>query len=177
MNLDGKPVMMIDNYFPRAGGQFLLFANTTDIFLYDESTREVAYLTPRYETGTVSVTNGSAVVTGSGTTWGSDTIKAGDFIHVGATGETDPTATWYEVASVDSDTQLTLTANYTGATAGAGVRHPPDVYRRHSRLLGDGHFLRGVELHRGGRRRSLVRHQWRGPPRRLGRWHDAGVPA
>lgn len=77
MNLDGKPVMMIDNYFPRAGGQFLLFANTTDIFLYDESTREVAYLTPRYETGTVSVTNGSAVVTGSGTTWGSDTIKAG----------------------------------------------------------------------------------------------------
>lgn len=115
INLDGKPVVLIDNFFPRAGGQFLLFANTTDIYLYSEGSETVSYLTPRYETGTVSVSNGSPTVTGSATAWNGQ-IKAGDFIHIGATGETDPGADWYEIASVDSSTQITLTENYTGTT-------------------------------------------------------------
>lgn len=115
INLDNKPVVMIDNFFPRAGGQFLLFANTTDIFQFVEASNTVTYLTPRYETGTVDVTNGSAVVTGTGTSWATE-LKAGDFIHVGATGQTDPSATWYEILTVDSDTQVTLTANYAEAT-------------------------------------------------------------
>lgn len=116
INLDGKPVVMIDNFFPRAGGQFVLFANTTDIFLYDETNEKVTYLTRRYETGTVDVTNGSAVVTGTGTAWTSSDLKAGDFFHAGATGQTELTAVWYEIASVDSDTQITLTTNYAEAT-------------------------------------------------------------
>jgi len=116
LNLDGLPVMLIDNFFPRDGGQFLLLANTRDLFIYNEALETVSYLTPRYETGTVSVTNGSAVVTGSGTSWSGE-LKAGDAFHVGATGANDPTATWYTVAAVDSNTQITLTTNYAEATA------------------------------------------------------------
>ncbi|MBI3582367.1 MAG: hypothetical protein HY096_00270 [Nitrospinae bacterium] len=62
-----------------------------------------------YNTGTVSVTNGSAVVTGSGTTW-SDNIKKGDRFMV--TGNSNK----YYILSVDSNTQITLTANYGQAT-------------------------------------------------------------
>lgn len=116
LNLDNKPVTLIDNFFPRAGGQYLLLANTTDIFLFDESTSTVNYLSMRYETGTVDVTNGSPTVTGTGTSWLSE-LKAGDFMHVGAAGQNDPTATWYEISSVDSDTQVTLVSNYAEATA------------------------------------------------------------
>lgn len=62
-----------------------------------------------YSVGTVSVTNGSAIVTGSGTLWLAE-ITAGDGFTVAGTGVP------YTVASVDSDTQITLSANYAGAT-------------------------------------------------------------
>lgn len=61
----------------------------------------------QYRTGTVSVTNGSNIVTGEGTSWLSN-VEPGDlFTVVGHN-------FWYEVASVDSDTQLTLSANWPG---------------------------------------------------------------
>jgi len=63
----------------------------------------------QYQTGTVNVTNGSNVVTGSGTAWDVN-VAAGDLFKV--SGE----AAIYEIASVDSATQITLTANYAGAT-------------------------------------------------------------
>ena len=63
----------------------------------------------QYKTGTVSVTNGSATVTGSGTSWSGE-IAAGDlFTIVGDNA-------WYEVASVGSNTSITLSANYAGTT-------------------------------------------------------------
>ena len=63
----------------------------------------------QYKTGTVSVTNGSATVTGSGTGWSAE-IAAGDlFTIVGDNA-------WYEVASVGSNTSITLSANYAGTT-------------------------------------------------------------
>lgn len=63
----------------------------------------------QYKTGTVSVTNGSATVTGSGTLWSGE-IAAGDlFTIVGDNA-------WYEVASVGSNTSITLSANYAGTT-------------------------------------------------------------
>lgn len=61
-----------------------------------------------YRTGTVSVTNGSAVVTGSVTTWLS-TVKAGDAFR-------GPDGVDYEVLTVDSNTQVTLATNYGGST-------------------------------------------------------------
>lgn len=69
----------------------------------------------QYNTGTVSVTNGSATVTGSGTLWDGN-ITAGDLFTVASTG------TPYFVGSIDSDTQITLTANYAGTTA-SGVTY------------------------------------------------------
>lgn len=42
-------------------------------------------------------------------------LKAGDFITIGTTYSTDDT--WYEVETVDSDTAITITANYAGSTA------------------------------------------------------------
>lgn len=115
INLDNKPVTLIDNFFPRGGGQFLIFGNTTDLFLYDEGGEKATYLSRRYETGTVDVTNGSAVVSGTGTSWSTE-LKAGDFFHAGATGQIELTATWYEIQSVDSDTQITLTTTYAEGT-------------------------------------------------------------
>ena len=64
-------------------------------------------------TGTVAVTNGSAVVTGTGTAWAS-TVYAGDIFW-------GPQNTAYEVLSVDSNTQLTLASNYSGAGGAAGA--------------------------------------------------------
>jgi len=63
-------------------------------------------------TGTVTVASNSATVTGSGTAF-TDEIGVGDLLMV----TTDTTAN--RVLSITSDTELTLTANYAGADAGA----------------------------------------------------------
>lgn len=58
-----------------------------------------------YSVGSASFTNGSAVVAGASTNWLSN-AKAGDSIRLGTTGPL------YTILSVDTDTQLTLTAPY-----------------------------------------------------------------
>lgn len=116
LNLDGRSCIGIFNFFPSDGGNFLLFFNTTDCFEYDETNTKLLYLTPRYETGTVDVTNGSATVNGTGTSW-SGNLSSGDRIHVGATDQREQSATWYEIDSVDSDTELTLTETYNESTS------------------------------------------------------------
>lgn len=64
----------------------------------------------QYKTGTVSVTNGSVVVTGINTIW----VTNGQIGNLFTVGDD---RVWYEVASIDSDTQLTLSAPYAGTTA------------------------------------------------------------
>lgn len=115
VNLDNRPVTLIDEFNKRDGTKKTVFGNTTDLFQYDDNAKTIAYITPTYNTGTVDVTNGSATVSGTGTSWNSE-LKAGDYFHAGNNNQTDPTATWYEIASVDSDTQITLTSNYQEAT-------------------------------------------------------------
>ncbi len=116
------PVVLIDNLFLRGGGQILIFGTTKDLYKFDEGSELVAFLTPRYEAGTADPTNASAVVVG-GTAWDTN-LKVGDEMHFGATGQTDPEDTgnggWYEILTVDSAVQVTLTANYTGSS-GAGA--------------------------------------------------------
>ncbi|TVR78989.1 MAG: hypothetical protein EA405_13650 [Rhodospirillales bacterium] len=114
--LCGQAVMGIDNFFPTAGGQLLLFGTTRDLYRYRESEEDVVFINPRYEAGTIAVTNASATVTGTGTAWLAN-VEPGDFLHVGATGQTDPAAEWLEIATVVSDTELTLAAPYAGSTA------------------------------------------------------------
>ena len=68
----------------------------------------------QYSTGTASVTNGSATVTGSGTLWLANVSAADSFTIAGD-------GVMYDVASVDSDTQVTLSVNYAGVTAAGAV--------------------------------------------------------
>ncbi len=68
-----------------------------------------AGITTKYTTGTVTVTNASAVVTGASTVWSTNIVAADVF--KGSDGE------YYAIASVDSNTQITLGRNYDGTTA------------------------------------------------------------
>lgn len=63
----------------------------------------------QYKTGTVSVTNGSPTVTGTDTLWAG--LSTPLYFKIDQDGE--PV---YEVASVDSNTQITLAGNYQGTT-------------------------------------------------------------
>ncbi len=64
-----------------------------------------------YTTGTVTLTNGSSIVVGATTGWANQ-VKPGDIF-------TRDKQRLYEVASVDSNTQITLAENFAG-TGGAG---------------------------------------------------------
>ena len=65
--------------------------------------------TTTYTTGTIDVTNASQVVTGTTTAWTTH-CAAGDVLM-------GPDARLYNIASVDSNNQLTLDRNYAGSTA------------------------------------------------------------
>jgi len=68
----------------------------------------------QYKTGTATVTNGSPTVTGTNTLWLAN-VTAGDSFTVAGDG------VMYDVASVDSDTQITLSVAYAGVTASGVV--------------------------------------------------------
>lgn len=102
------PVTFIDNFFPRNLDEQLLFGTLTDIYRFNVATSNVVFLTPRYETGTAS-TSGTAV-TGIGTAWLAN-AKQGDQITFGTAGVTNPAATWFTIASVNTDLSITLTAS------------------------------------------------------------------
>lgn len=102
------PVTGMDNFVTRDNLKFLLIATTKDIFEFRPASNDVALLTPRYETGTVSGSGGSTTVTGTGTAWLAN-VKEGDRIHLGTSGQRDADAEWFDIAAVVSDTELTLT--------------------------------------------------------------------
>lgn len=74
-------------------------------------------MTPRYTTGTVSITNGTATLTGVGTDWLTRRIRAGQQVEL-----PDGSGAWYKILTVTSDTSITLTSNFTGTTL-AGADH------------------------------------------------------
>ena len=63
----------------------------------------------QYKTGTVTVTNDSAIVTGNGTLWVGN-VTVGDSFKVSGVNSI------LTVQSIDSNTQITLTTNWTGST-------------------------------------------------------------
>ena len=69
----------------------------------------------QYKIGTVTVVNGSNIVTGDGTVWLAN-ISVGDWFKI------DDISTIYQIASVDSDIQITLSVNYAGAN-GSGLAY------------------------------------------------------
>lgn len=80
--------------------------------------------------GTVSVTNGSATVTGTSTRF-LDQFKNGDSIYIN-------NAVYAKVSTRASNTSLTLTAVYTGTTAGAAPYTNPQTERGVFRLMENG---------------------------------------
>lgn len=62
-----------------------------------------------YDTGTVSVTNGSTAVVGSGTDFISAKVQVGEAFY-------GPDGKIYEIAAIVSSTSLTLADNYLGTT-------------------------------------------------------------
>ena len=68
----------------------------------------------QYSTGLASTTNNSPTVTGTNTLWLAN-VSAGDSFTVAGDG------VMYDVASVDSDTQVTLSVAYAGVTASGAV--------------------------------------------------------
>ncbi len=68
-----------------------------------------------YTIGTANFTHGSVIVTGAGTTW-NNALMAGGLI------KSNTDAVWYKIASVNSTTNLTLTAVYANA-GGAGMAY------------------------------------------------------
>lgn len=73
-------------------------------------------MTRFYTTGTITVTNNSPTVTGSGTAFIGN-VQPGDQIGIGKflNRQTAFPVKWYTVLTVDSNTQITLTANYAEA--------------------------------------------------------------
>lgn len=61
----------------------------------------------QYKSGTAEVAQGSAVVTGTGTAWTLNVSPGDSFVMAGS-------GLVYDIGSVDSDTQLTLTVPYAG---------------------------------------------------------------
>lgn len=102
------------------GTEFVLFATPKDIYTYDFVNSVFTILTPTYTTGTIEVQAGTpTILRGSGTSWIAN-AKIGDYVKLGA-GAIHTGSTWYEVESVDSDTQITLTS--AAATTAAGTAY------------------------------------------------------
>jgi hypothetical protein len=74
-----------------------------------------------YVAGTVSVTNGIAIVTGVSTSWSSATCEAGNYFGIGSFTPTSASETfpirWYKISSIDNLTQITLSGVYGESTA------------------------------------------------------------
>ena len=108
------PVMLITEFAPSNGTKKLVFATLKDLYQNTPGSATVTYITPRYNTGTAA--RSGAAVTGTGTTW-STNAKAGDFMHFGSSTQDGIGATWYEIASVNSNTSITLVGSPAGSDA------------------------------------------------------------
>jgi hypothetical protein len=98
-----------DEFTYNAGAELVVLVTNRQAFLTKDGGTTWTNVTPTYTTGTVTATNGSATVTGVGTAWSTRGITAYQLIVIdGGT---------YQICSVNSDTSITLTANFTGATA------------------------------------------------------------
>lgn len=98
-----------------------------------------------YRQGTVTVTQGSKIVTGVDTAFNVVGIYAGDIFSL-VDGNNIPTGSLYEVASVESDTKLTLLQAYQGTSGSAknyvimnmaGNQTTPRFSAKVSNLLGE----------------------------------------
>lgn len=116
----------------------------TELYYYNEGNYETYKFDVTYQVGTAQFTNGTKVVIGTGTKWTS-WVKSGDKIRIASDVEND----YGTVDTVNSDTSITLLANYVGTSTTAayvakrtitvtdtsGVRKTEDTYRIGSEAL------------------------------------------
>lgn len=100
-----------DEFSYNAGVDLVVVVTNRQAYLTKDNGTTWVNIAPTYTTGTVTATNGSATVTGAGTAWSARGITAYQLIVIDGT--------TYQICSVNSDTSITLTSNFTGAT-GAG---------------------------------------------------------
>jgi hypothetical protein len=94
-------------------------------------------LLPLINTGTLTATLNSNTVTGFGTTWSSGTPAVAEGYKIMM-----PDGAYYKIASVQSDTQLTLTQPYQAATlSGKTYQIWKDEYTLYPEVLSIGGFL------------------------------------
>lgn len=111
--------VMLQFRFVRANqNAYNLFFTTTDIYTYDFSNSRFDIWTPVYTTGTIEVQAGTpTILRGTGTTWTTN-AKAGDYVKLGS-GSVHTGSTWYLIASVDSNTQITTSTSMATTAAGS----------------------------------------------------------
>jgi hypothetical protein len=93
------------------GSKLIVLVTNRQAYISNDGGTTWRNVTPTYSTGTVTATNGTVNVTGAGTAWTTRGISPYQIIVL------DGLA--YQVCAVTSDTALTLTTAYAGAT-GAG---------------------------------------------------------
>lgn len=116
------PVTLIDSFVLSTGTIFTILGTPTDLYNYNNGTP--VFITPSYVTGTVSITNNTAALTGTGTAWNTviatglrKNARAGDQVYIGSASQNNPSPGgqgWFTIQSVNSDTSITLTTNFTG---------------------------------------------------------------
>jgi hypothetical protein len=98
-----------DEYSYNSGGEVVVVVTNRQAYITKDGGTTWVNVTPTYTTGTVTATNGSPTVTGAGTAWSTRGITAYQLIVIDSA--------VYQICSVNSDTSITLTANFAGATA------------------------------------------------------------
>lgn len=121
---DALNVIPFDNDFPQFfyiyNGEMLLWptpASDGNEITINYKKRIVDLSAADYTTGTVSMTNGSTTITGSGTAWTTNMADRWINIPLTALNATTGDGEWYQIASVESATSLTLYNEYQGGTA------------------------------------------------------------
>ena len=102
-----------------SGGSRFVMVTTRELYLWSGGTWY--NVTPRYETGTVSIANGTNTLTGVGTLWLTHNIRGNGVAGPGQAIELPRgSGDWYQLNTVSGESAATLTTNYTGTTlAGA----------------------------------------------------------
>jgi hypothetical protein len=101
------PIRNIYGFNLSSGTTILVVSDGRDLFKFNADVWNC--ITPIHTTGTADFGNlgNKKIVTGNGTTWVTDGIQPGMAIKC------DDDAVWYEIDTVDGETQITLTEDYT----------------------------------------------------------------
>ena len=120
---DNDVIQAIPIFRTNTGTQYVLVLTETDLIKVMGGTSETyQYLTDTYTTGAVTDITGAVVTGNAWCQWlDSSGLEAGDRFVMDAdhSAAIEPDSAWATIESVDSNTQITLTASYTGATSGA----------------------------------------------------------